>query len=100
MLMSKSAPLIFKREWYIRATFNAFLIFYIPFFSWLTIDAFFFFHPTPRDHDVIGDRIVSLALLMCSPFFLLGRISAGDIHVDDDGIGWWVWGKQWLYIRW
>ena len=23
-----------------------------------------------------------------------------NIHIDNNGIGWWVWGKRWRYIRW
>jgi hypothetical protein len=94
--MPDNAPLVFKHERYIVAAFNLVLITAIPFFVWMTFYSFFFY----TGIDVVEVRIVCLALLIFSPMFFIGRIYAGDIHVDDEGIGWWAWGRRWRYIRW
>lgn len=63
----------------------------------LTVHTFFFYHFA----DVIAARIVSLLFLFVfCPFLFWGRIFIGDIHVDENGIGWWVWGRRWSYINW
>lgn len=93
--MSNNDQIAFKHEWYLVAVFN-FALIAIPLFIWFTIEAFFFY----AGSDVVEYRIVSLAGLMFSPMFFLGRIYMGDIHVDDGGIGWWAWGRRWRYIRW
>ena len=58
----------------------------------------FFFYKLP---DVVGARIATMTFLFIfCPFLFLGRTFSADIHVDDDGIGWWFWGRRWKYIRW
>jgi hypothetical protein len=64
---------------------------------WLNIYSFFL---DKIDHDATG-RIITFSLLFTfCPFLFLGRTTVADIHVDDDGIGWWFWGRRWKYIRW
>jgi hypothetical protein len=98
--MSNAAPLVFKRPWWIVAVANLLIIFFVFFSIWLTVYTLFFFHATPKDNDVVGDRLVSLGLLTVSPYFIWLRIFLGDIHIDNDGIGWWSWGRRRRYIRW
>jgi hypothetical protein len=46
-------------------------------------------------------RVVCLMLLLLAcPWFFIIRLSAGNVQVDDSGIGWWAWGRRWMYIRW
>jgi hypothetical protein len=96
--MSGNAPRVFKREWYIRVVFDLFLIVSIPLMIWITAYAF---SPSYPFDDFVGARIIGLLfLIVFCPCLFLVRTSVGNIHVDDDGIGWWAWGRRWLYIRW
>jgi hypothetical protein len=94
---SDHAAQIFKREWYVRIVFDLLLLVSVPLMIRITVYAFSSSYPFD---DFVGARITCLAILAFTPMFFLGRIYWGDIHVDDEGIGWWVWGKRWTYIRW
>jgi hypothetical protein len=94
--MTNNHPQLFKREWYLRAIFDSFLLYMGPFCVWLIIHTFFFY----AKPDVIEARVISLALACFFPILFVARLAFGNIRVDDDCIGWWAWGKRWLYIRW
>lgn len=95
-MINDNGPLVFKHEWYVLAVANFAVISLASISIWLICYSFFFDTGT----DIVGDRICSLGLPIFSPLFLVTRIYLGDIHVDDDGIGWWAWGRRWRYIRW
>jgi hypothetical protein len=95
--MPDNHPLIFKEQrWWVVAC-DLSLLLVTGACIWLNIYSFFL---DTIDHDATG-RIITLFLLFTfCPLVFLGRTSLGDIHVDDDGIGFWIWGRQWKYIRW
>jgi hypothetical protein len=101
--MPERVPLIFKRERWFIAVFDFILLLVIPWCAWLTFYIFFFYHPVihERHSDLVEARIVCLAaLLFLCPQLFLTRIYVADIHLDDDGMGRWAWGRRWKYIRW
>jgi hypothetical protein len=95
-VMSNGLPLIFKRELWYRALVDLSLLLWIPCSIWLAFDAFFSY----AGSEVTGYRIITVVLVIFGALIFLGRIYIGDIHLDDDGIGWWVWGRRWDYIKW
>jgi hypothetical protein len=89
--------LVFKREILLRGILNLSLLVWVPCTVWM---AWYAFSPSYPFNDVIEVRSITCLLVYCSWPLLKGRIYAGDIHVDDDGLGWWVWGRRYRYIRW
>jgi hypothetical protein len=95
--MSSDRPIIFKHPRWSVVFGDTFLLLFTTAFIFANIDTFFFY----KFSDVITARIVTLAFLfLFCPFLFLGRTFIADIHVDEDGIGWWFWGRRWKYIRW
>jgi magnesium-transporting ATPase (P-type) len=62
----------------------------------LPIYTFFFYH----ESDALQGKVVSAIALLFVPMFLSVLVYTGDIHIDDEGIGRWLWGKRVQYIRW
>ena len=95
--MSHNNPLIFKEpRWWV-VLYDLSLLLFTAAFVLANIDTLFFY----KFDDVVTARFITLAFLFIfCPLLFLGRTYLADIHVDDDGIGWWVWGRRWKYIRW
>ena len=95
--MSSDISLIFKQKRWWVVLCDLFFLLFTTAFILANIDTFFFYEFA----DVATARIFTLAFLFIfCPFLFLCRTYLADIHVDDDGIGWWVWGRRWKYIRW
>lgn len=88
--MSDNALLVNKYEWSLIAALNFCVIVFVPLIIWLTVYTFFFY----TGGDLVKGKIFCTACLLFSPMFVWTRIDAGDIHVDDDGVGLWAWGRR------
>jgi len=100
--MPETAPLIFKQERWFIAFYDLVLLIVIPGCIWMTLYIFVFYDPAIYTRHSLAE-----ARIVCPPMFfflcvgiLAGRLYVADIHVDDDGIGWWAWGRRLLYLRW
>jgi hypothetical protein len=87
---------VFKREWYLVAVADLFVVATTVFFLWMLPYVFFVY----ARGDALEMRCVILVMLILSPLVFWARIYGGDIHIDDAGIGWWAWGRRWRYIQW
>lgn len=95
--MPGNRPLIFKEQGSWVVLCDLFLLLFTTAFILANIDTFFFY----KLDDLVTARILTLAFLFIfCPLLFLGRTYLADIHVDDDGIGLWLWGRRWKYIRW
>ena len=95
--MSSNNLLIFKeKRWYV-VLYDLCLLLFTAAFIVANIYTFFFY----KLDEVVTARILSsFFLFIFCPLLFWGRTTLADIHVDDDGIGWWVWERRWKYIRW
>src|SRR5690348_2545462 len=100
LCMSANGQIIFKRPWYQVLAGDLIVITTSSLFCYLTILSFFIYPHTHMHNDVLNDRIISVGGLIISSVFFRIRIYGGDIHIDDEGIGKWVWGRRWRYLRW
>lgn len=95
--MSNNNPLIFKeKRWHV-VLYDLSILLVTGACIWLNIYSFFL---DKVDHDATGKIITLFLLLTFCPAVFWGRTTLADIHVDDDGIGWWLWGRRWKYIQW